>query len=317
MVGEQEMWAEKLTFGALAFIITLMITPRLMKILEARNIVGIDIHKEDKPRIPEMGGLVILVAFLTSLGIAYLIYGDVRISIAMWGVFIVGVLGIWDGIKKLSAQQKVISLLLIGVILIPFLTPAFLGYRLGILYLLLIPFFFMCACNFTNMLAGFNGLEIGTGAIASFGIAILAYITHSEVSFLISVSMFGTLLAFLYFNKYPARVFPGDVGTLIIGASLFHSIIFGKFELTGAIVFIPYAVDAALKYSSVGIMTRESQIPTKVRDGKLYVPEESNLSLPRIFLRKRALTEKEVVHKVWLTEAVFCFLAVLVEVLLF
>lgn len=36
----------------------------------------------------------------------------------------------------------------------------------------------------------------------------------------ISFSMLGALLAFLFYNKYPANVFPGDVGTLIIGACI-------------------------------------------------------------------------------------------------
>jgi UDP-N-acetylglucosamine--dolichyl-phosphate N-acetylglucosaminephosphotransferase len=173
------------------------------------------------------------------------------------------------------------------------------------------PIFFMFACNFTNMLAGFNGLEIGTGAIASFGMALLAYMNNSIDGFILSSAMFGALLAFLYYNRYPAKVFPGDVGTLIIGAALFTSMVLSKAELPGAIIFVPYAADAALKYLSVGVMTRESQSPTQLREGKLYVPGGSNLSLARFFIRRRAMTEPEVVLRVWAVEAIFVLIAVL------
>jgi len=186
------------------------------------------------------------------------------------------------------------------------------GYNL--FYFIALPVLFMIVCNFTNMLAGFNGLEIGTGMIAAFGISVLAYLANAQISFVTASAMFGALLAFLYYNKYPAKVFPGDVGTLIIGAALFTAILFGKLA-AGWIVLFPYAVDASLKYFSVGIMTRESQIPTQIRDGKLYIPEGSNLSLPRFFLRKKALGEKELVYTIWVIEAVFSALAIL-EVLI-
>ncbi len=174
----------------------------------------------------------------------------------------------------------------------------------------------MCTANFTNMLAGFNGLEIGTGAIASLGVAFLAFLNQSLAGFVLSSSMFGALLAFFYYNRYPARVFPGDVGTLIIGAALFSSIVFGRFYLTGAIVFIPYVLDASLKYFSVGVMTRQSQTPTVLRDGKLFIPEGSNMSLARFFLKRKALTESDVVKKVWLVETLFCLFAILLELVI-
>jgi UDP-N-acetylglucosamine--dolichyl-phosphate N-acetylglucosaminephosphotransferase len=169
-----------------------------------------------------------------------------------------------------------------------------------------VPIFFMFACNFTNMLAGFNGLEIGTGAIASLGMAAVAYLNGSTVGAILSGAMFFALLAFLYYNRYPAKVFPGDVGTLIIGAALFTTMIISKIELFGAIILAPYIADAALKYLSVGVMTRESQTPTELKEGRLYTPDGSNLSLARIFIRSKALREPEVVFRVWAVEAACC-----------
>ncbi|MFQ6135699.1 MAG: multidrug transporter [Candidatus Hydrothermarchaeales archaeon] len=299
----------------ISFVVAFLSTPKLADKLKERGIMGVDIHKEERPEIPEMGGLAIVAGFLISTIVAYLLYRDLRILIGIILVLLTAALGVFDRFKPLSPIQKIISLALIGLILVPFSIPPSYGYY-GIFYLIFIPFFFMCACNFTNMLAGFNGLEIGTGAIAALGVVGLSIIDQSSASFILSSCIFGALLAFLYYNKYPAKVFPGDVGTLIIGAALFSAIVFGRFYLTGAIVFIPYALDAALKYLSAGIMTRESQAPTGIKDGKLYIPEGSNLSVARIFLRRRAMPEREVVKRVWIVEACFSIFALILEVLI-
>ncbi len=294
-----------------AFFITFALTPVLKDKLGRMGITAPDLHKHDRVKIPEMGGIAILAGFSIPVVASYFFYQDTGLLTGLAVVLLVGGLGIVDGIRGLSPLQKVVSLTAVGMILIPSSNPLILGYNLGIWYLIFVPIFFMFACNFTNMLAGFNGLEIGTGTIASLGMALVAYMSRSADGFILSSAMFGALLAFLYYNRYPAKVFPGDVGTLIIGAALFTSMILAKVELLGAIIFLPYAADAALKYLSVGIMTRESQSPTQLREGKLYIPEGGNMSLPRIFLQRKPMDEKEVVIMVWAVEAVFVIIAVL------
>lgn len=289
-----------------AFFITFALTPFLKNKLKERGITGTDLHKSDKPKVPEMGGIAILLGFSISIIAAYFFYHDTRLFMGFAIVLLVGAIGIVDGIRRLSAIQKVLSLTAVGLILIPYSNTMILGCDIGVVYLIFVPIFFMFACNFTNMLAGFNGLEIGTGAIASLGMAAVAYLRGSAEGVILSGVMFCTLLAFLYYNRYPAKVFPGDVGTLIIGAALFTTMIISKIELFGAIILAPYIADAALKYLSVGVMTRESQAPTELKEGKLHMPEGSNLSLPRLFIRSNSLTEPEVVFRVWAVEAVCC-----------
>lgn len=299
-----------LQFFAAAFFATFVLTPILKNKLAEKGITGTDLHKAGKVEIPEMGGIAVLLGFLISIITAYFFYLDTRLLLGLAVVMLIGIVGIVDGRRRLSAKQKVFSLSAVGLLLIPFSNPTFLGRDFGFLYLIFVPIFFMFACNFTNMLAGFNGLEIGTGAIASLGMAAVAYLNGSTAGAVLSGAMFFALLAFLYYNRHPAKVFPGDVGTLIIGAVLFTTMIISKIELFGAIIFAPYIADAALKYFSVGVMTRESQTPTELIDGKLYIPRGSNLSLARLFIRRRALREPEVVLLVWVVESVCCIGAV-------
>jgi len=287
----------------ISFLATFILTPLLARYFRYIGMLGIDLHKEERKEIPEMVGIAIFLGAFSAL-----VYHGIFIPLI--ALNLVEVFGIYDGIFKLKAWQKLSSFFLIGIIyfyLVENVAP--------VEVLFLVSFLFMCAVNFTNMLAGFNGLEIGTGAIAMLGIFLSALAKKAELSMVISLSFLGALFAFLYYNKYPARVFPGDAGTLIIGAALFLAIYYGKLYLSGLLVFIPYIADASLKFFTAGIMTRESQKPTVIKGGKLFVPEKSNLSLPRLLLKIKPLSEKEVVYAVWGIELVFAILAVLASIL--
>lgn len=301
---------ELIAIGLISFLTTFVLTPLIAREMVKHGIKGIDLHKEDNREIPEMGGVAIVAGVLSGVLIDYFKYNDERLLVVALLVILVGLLGIIDYFKTLSPKEKMVSLSFIGLLLIPFCETTLFGRYFGIFYTLLVPIFFMIACNFTNMLAGFNGLEIGVGAIASLGVFAVSFLAKEKTSSIIALALFASLLAFLYYNKYPAKVFPGDVGTLPIGAMLFSAIIFGKLELYGLVIFIPYAIDAALKYFSVGVMTRQQQKPTIVRNELLYLPENSNLSLPRIFIKRKPMREKDVVLRVWLIEAFFCLIAV-------
>lgn len=289
-----------------AFVITLGLTPLAARFFLKKGITGVDLHKEGDIEIPEMVGVTIYFSILSVLAYHYFTgYGELLAPLI--GVYVIGTLGIADGLIRLSAAQKIVSFSAVGL----FLAWA-MGYRDATAYIA-IGFLFMVAVNFTNMLAGFNGLEIGTGAIAALGLTATAYLAGQETSFIVSSVTAGALLGFLYYNRYPAKVFPGDVGTLIIGAALFSSILLGGLYTAGLVIFIPYVLDAGMKFLSAGVMTRESQKPTQISGGMLTVPEGTNMSLARLMLKIRPMTEKQVVRSVWVLEALFVFLAISLE----
>lgn len=290
-------------FPAIAFAVTLILTPIIGDALRDRGIVGRDLHKENAPTVPELVGIAILFSFISSLILAYLYLRASYLILTAVVVLLVGLMGVLDHYRPLTPREKILGL--VGIGLLFYAQP--IGH--GIYFLILIPVLFMAVCNFTNMLAGLNGLEIGVGAIASGGIALAAYLTASWTAFLIAASMAAALFAFLVYNRYPARVFPGDVGTLIIGAALFSAVYIGELYLAGAVILLPYAVDAGLKFVSAGVMSRHGQRPTVVKNGKLYPPPGGNLSLVRLLLRVRPMGEKEVVALIWGIEAFFVVVA--------
>ena len=72
------------------------------------------------------------------------------------------------------------------------------------------------AINAANLLDGLDGLLSGTGLITSVGLALL--LTNSERQWLLALA--GCLLAFLVYNRPPARIFLGDGGAYLVGMTL-------------------------------------------------------------------------------------------------
>ncbi|ADP77408.1 Glycosyl transferase, family 4, conserved region [Methanothermus fervidus DSM 2088] len=289
-----------------SFLATYLIMPKLIKKLKNAEIIGKDIHKPTKPLIPEMGGLGILLGFFLGVSIAYFLLPHYHFLLALVVVFFVGIVGVIDDLVNLSWKEKIFLLFFSSL-------PVIFTFPKTIFYLILIPLAFIVVPNLTNMLAGLNGLESGLGSIVMFFITIVCVILGKFHVTPISAAMFGSLFAFLLYNKYPARIFPGDVGTLTIGACICVVAFFGNIEFIVLIMLMPYIIDASLKFFSAGIMERSQHKPTKVtKDGLLVLPKERNFnSLIRLLLLKKPMKENEIVKIIWVIEIIFCILAVL------
>ena len=59
--------------------------------------------------------------------------------------------------------------------------------------------------------------------------------------------MVGALIGFYIYNKFPAKVFPGDILTYSVGALIAGMAILGNFEKIAVFVFIPYIIETILK----------------------------------------------------------------------
>jgi UDP-N-acetylglucosamine--dolichyl-phosphate N-acetylglucosaminephosphotransferase len=175
--------------------------------------------------------------------------------------------------------------------------------------LLLVPLGVTVAANATNMLAGYNGLELGLGIIEMIALSVVAVILGQTTSLVILLSGLGALLGLLYFNWHPARVFVGDVGTLSIGAIVATAVIVGGFEVAGVIIFIPHAVDFLLKAAH--------RFPTSGwsgeihDDGRLYCPPHGPVSLPQLMMKLAGgIHERSLVLLLMGIEALFGILAI-------
>jgi UDP-N-acetylglucosamine--dolichyl-phosphate N-acetylglucosaminephosphotransferase len=186
--------------------------------------------------------------------------------------------------------------------------PFFGNINFGLLYtLVIIPLEVTIAANAVNMLAGFNGLEVGMGIVAAGSLAIIAYLLGKMTVLVILLAALGALLATLYYNWFPAKILVGDVGTLSIGAIIAAVVIMGNFEIAGTILLIPYIIDFLIK--------AKNHFPYSFgdyRDGKLYCPDDGPVGLGQLIMKVwGGISERDLVLVLLGIEVVFGMIAII------
>jgi len=298
--------------GLIAFLITFAVMPTLIRRLKKAKIVGKDIHKISKPEVAEMGGIGILFGFAIALMVGVYLCPEwqSQLTISLIVILLTGIIGMVDDLIMLSSKEKLILLWIAGLPIM-WVTPP----NVSIIYMLSIPIAVSIASNLTNMLAGLNGIETGLGVIALTSLTLSCIIMNKYDVAIISFSMLGALIAFLFYNKYPANVFPGDVGTLIIGACIAIIAFIGRVKIIALIVLIPNIVDGFLKFRSAGVMERQNFKPTQVKEnGILIAPPGGFNSLIRSILKK-PMREEQVVHIIWAIGLIFGLLGIVIAYL--
>ncbi len=161
----------------------------------------------------------------------------------------------------------------------------------GLIYpLVLLPIGLLFVSNVVNMLAGVNGLETALAFIASTALGIHAYQNGMTEAYALSFVLSGTLLAFYFYNKYPATVLPGDSLTYLCGAVMFSAMVIGDMEKFGVILFTPWIVEFFMKARSRFNAHSWGEIQA---DGTLKPLYGKNYSLTHPLMRK-GLTEKQI-----------------------
>lgn len=277
------------------FVVLYLLIPRLKQ----AGIVGRDLHKPGQPEIPEMGGLAIVAGFsagvLLALGMMSFLHLFPRADIvpllaSLSTVLLTGLIGIVDdllgmrqGIKAILPAIAALPLIAVQAGHTTMKLPFVGAVDFGIFYpLVLVPLGVTGAANAVNMLAGFNGLEVGMGLVAMGSLAVIAAILQETTALIILLAGAGALLGAWFLNWHPAKILVGDVGTLSIGAIIATAVIVGNFEWAGVIVIIPHALDFVLKarkgFPSTGWWG-------EYRDGKLYCPEHGPVGLAQLVLQ--------------------------------
>ncbi|AAK40422.1 UDP-N-acetylglucosamine--dolichyl-phosphate N-acetylglucosaminephosphotransferase [Saccharolobus solfataricus] len=305
----------------ISFFISYITTVWVIRQAKKSRFVGKDINKPDKPEIPLLGGIGIIAGFIA--GSFSLLLTDVRservIPAVILSSLLIAFLGLLDDI--FNVRQSVRAFLPIfasvplivysvghSIISIPFLGPINFGI---FYYIIIIPFALTITSNAFNMLEGLNGLGVGMGIIM---LSALAYIglTHTGPTYqagLIALSAIFSLSAFLIFNKYPAKIFPGNVGTYFIGALIGAIGIAGFMYTALAILYIPYVVEFILKLRTNFKGVSFGKVDSS---GRLYWDEKPH-SLTHIVMKMGRFKEYQVVIILWGMEAIFAVIAVILQ----
>jgi phospho-N-acetylmuramoyl-pentapeptide-transferase len=159
--------------------------------------------------------------------------------------------------------------------------------HLGIYAVPLFAFIIVSFTNAVNITDGLDGLASGLLMIALFALWFLSSsILDTPLSVFLALWI-GSLIAFLYFNVYPARIFMGDVGALAFGATIaVVGILVGKVIAVMVIgsIFLLELVSSALQLAS-----------KKIRHKKLFPVAPLHL-----WLELNGWEEPKIVMRAWL-----------------
>lgn len=307
---------------SISFFVTFFTLPYWISGAHRRGLEGIDKHKNNKKKIAESGGIAVLVG--TCAGILLyiatntflfdnqenLIYIFAILSVLLIST-IVGLIDDLFGWKKGLGKKTRIFLILFAAIPLIVINAGestmalpLLGIvNFGLFYpLFIIPLGVVGATITYNFLAGYNGLESSQGILILSALALVTYLTGNRWLSVIALFMVASLFAFYLFNRYPAKVFPGDVLTYSIGSMIALIAILGNIEKIAVFFFIPYIMETVLK--SRGKLVKESFAKVK-EDGSLEMPYEKIYGLEHlaIYLLKKIKSngkvyEKEVVYSI-------------------
>ncbi|WP_239734249.1 phospho-N-acetylmuramoyl-pentapeptide-transferase [Mammaliicoccus sp. G-M28] len=229
----------------IAFLLTLILVPVLIPTLKKLKF-GQSIREEGpkshmkKTGTPTMGGLTFLLATIVVTIIALFYVEQVGPLILLLFVTIgFGLIGFIDDyiivVKKnnqgLTSKQKFFAQIGIAIVfyIVSILMPNYdfetainipftdWSLPLSVFYIIFIVFWQVGFSNAVNLTDGLDGLSTGLSIIAFGFYAILSFTLDKPEIGLFCLVMLASLIGFLIYNKYPAKVFMGDTGSLALG----------------------------------------------------------------------------------------------------
>ena len=223
---------------AVSLLLGPLIIPMLHKLKFGQNI------REEGPKnhlkkagTPTIGGLIFITSTIVSMIIMRYKPSDEGM-IVMYGMLAFGLIGFLDDMLKiihkhnegLTSKQKFLLQLLFSVI------AAWYGYtvigtkisvlftnvevNLGWFFIPFVMFYFVALTNAVNLTDGLDGLNTSVTIIVMIFFALVSFKTGHESVSVFSVALIGGLIGFLKYNKYPAKVFMGDTGSIALGGAI-------------------------------------------------------------------------------------------------
>ncbi|GKW44959.1 phospho-N-acetylmuramoyl-pentapeptide-transferase [Planococcus sp. NCCP-2050] len=312
----------------LALLLTVVLMPIFIPLLK-RMKFGQSIREEGpeshmkKTGTPTMGGLVYLIAIIATVLIVAMI-ADVltaKVFVLLLVLFGFGLIGFLDDFIKvvlkrnlgLTSLQKLIAQIVIAAISffllngvgfdtavsIPFTS---ISLELSMVYVLFMIFWLVGFSNAVNLTDGLDGLVAGTASIAFAAYGVLAIVQDEAGIAIFTFSVTGALLGFLVFNKYPAKVFMGDTGSLALGGALAMVSILLKQELLLLLIGLVFVIETLSVILQVGSF--------KLRKKRIF-----KMSPIHHHFELSGWSEWKVVTVFWLVGLIAAVIAIALEVL--
>lgn len=278
---------------------------------------------QHKAGVPVGGGLLVIISvsilyaillpLLERAGVTITsVHGNIQgeVNILFFTFLSFAILGLYDDSKKffkipssgffgLSMRFKFILEIILAFIAacmlyfslgISILNIPFIGiFELGWLYIPFATFTIVAFANAVNITDGLDGLASGVLMISLFGLWLLSS-SILDVPLAVFIALWiGSLISFLYFNVFPARIFMGDVGSLSFGATL---------AVVGLLIGKPFALVIIGFIFVVEISSSFFQLISKhFFKRRLFPAAPLHLSLQKV-----GWEEPKIVQRAWLLQ---------------
>lgn len=217
-----------------------------------------------KAGTPTMGGFGFLAAAVIT-SIWYSLWTDKMTTSLLILVFVLllyGIIGFLDDFIKLAkkqnegltSRQKFIAQVVVAIVFYVIYrmegypnTLNFFGIELplSIIYGLFVIFWLVGFSNAVNLTDGIDGLVSGLGTISFATYGIIAWKQQQYEVLIVCLTVMGGLVGFFPYNKKPAKIFMGDVGSLALGGLLAAVSIILHQEWTLLLIGLVYIFETA------------------------------------------------------------------------
>ena len=209
-----------------AFMITYVAIPKVIFFAEKLRLLDeAGTRASHKGSVPIFGGIAIFSGIIFSL----LFWADIEnIQYLLVSILIVFFVGVIDDLLVLSPFKKIVGQVIATLIII-FLGDLQIDNMHGVLGVYDLPFWtgtlftifvVIVITNGFNLIDGVDGLAGGIGVISSFSFGVIALLMDQSDMALLAFTLMGALLGFLRYNFFPAKIFMGDTGSLVVGIIL-------------------------------------------------------------------------------------------------
>jgi len=209
-----------------AFLITYVAIPKVIFFSEKLRLLDeAGTRASHKGGVPIFGGIAIFSGIIFSL----LFWADIEnIQYLLVSILIVFFVGVIDDLIVLSPFRKIVGQVIATSIII-FLGDLQIDNMHGVLGVYDLPvwigslftiFVVIVITNGFNLIDGVDGLAGGIGVISSFSFGVIALLMDQSDMAIVAFTLMGALLGFLRYNFFPAKIFMGDTGSLVVGMIL-------------------------------------------------------------------------------------------------
>ncbi|MEM1533627.1 MAG: hypothetical protein QW059_00995 [Nitrososphaerota archaeon] len=298
--------AEFILLTLLSFLSSFLLSRAIARNIRSPMLMGVDVHKPNRPHVPKIGGLAFTLGYSAAMILNWFMGGGVAGLVLIVSPIIAAAIGLLEDVKELNPYVKPLLLLLPGIpILIlsaysPYpIIPLLGNIRITIIYPVLMLAAYTVVANAVNSVDVLNGsLALSTLPVLIL-LAAVSWIEGGLSQALACIVLSASLLGFLRYNWYPARVFSGNIGSNLIAAVITTVAITARIEVVTLVALLPQILNEFFIIVSMGGLKSGKSLaarPIRVVGGMIVSSSKLSdpITLVRLITSQRPMGEADV-----------------------